>query len=501
MARVKERVLTWIAPTGETLKLSDYYNGYQVLEGIQGFDSPPYDSSETQTPNVDGSTWLGARASSRDLFVPLHVWGPDRQTFLSRKSQLFALLNPQRGQQNAGVYNTGTLRVEDIDGSSRQMAVFYKNGLEGDEGAEASGREYMKRGLVFRSVDAYWSSSEPESYVWAGAGPATSKFFPFFPLKLGLSQILSGSGSTVHNNVLNPSGEYGLSGYVATRDPGVAGPTPGLSRQTTFNQVGNYGVRLDWDAGTGEQWVEIELDGRTPGTAHLNHIRTYVHGTDQLFVGTLSDAETWIPGVSGVNFNGAGFQDGWSNWITHTTPSTAHGRLVIGKRSGTAGGFLVVDELQVNSIAEQDFPSDVYIDGDQANCVWEGTEGYSVSHRVPTFAPSSVIVGGETSVFPQWYFAGPLSDIVVTNNTTGRSFRFTVTLLAGQTLTLDARPRSMSATIKTSSGTIINAWPYLVSDDLFPLVLGNNDITLAVSGANANSSATLLWYPQYGASA
>lgn len=91
---------------------------------------------------------------------------------------------------------------------------------------------------------------------------------------------------------------------------------------------------------------------------------------------------------------------------------------------------------------------------------------------------------GDASSYPNWLLTGPGTP-TVTNTTTGRSWALNQAIPAGQQVQLTTATGHQSCVNVTTS---TNIWSQLVfggPHDLFPLVSGDNLVTISVAGATA----------------
>lgn len=98
---------------------------------------------------------------------------------------------------------------------------------------------------------------------------------------------------------------------------------------------------------------------------------------------------------------------------------------------------------------------------------------------------------GDVPVFPVWTIEGPGSDISLQNLTTGEELTLSaaggLSLVAGETLTIDTRP---GETLLEVDGT--NVARYLSdASSLWPLALGDNLLQVSMAGATGASSVEL----------
>lgn len=106
------------------------------------------------------------------------------------------------------------------------------------------------------------------------------------------------------------------------------------------------------------------------------------------------------------------------------------------------------------------------------------------------FADATVTNDGNVEAWPVWTIGGPGSSPILRNLTTGDMLSLPVTLLAGESVTIDTRPGAK--TVTKQDGTSL--FGSLASPPaLWPLAQGSNSIRIEMSGATSVSSVTLTW--------
>lgn len=152
--------------------------GIFMLPGATGLDMPSFAVFSDDSPNLDGATYRSARASAREVMLPLYLHGIDRQTINALKRQLFLALNPKRGYC--------ILRFREGDGSTRELTAYYKGGMEGSEGTDTAGFTWARYGLTFTAMDPWFSAATPQTIRWSfgQSPPLLSTTASVFPLHL-----------------------------------------------------------------------------------------------------------------------------------------------------------------------------------------------------------------------------------------------------------------------------------------------------------------------------
>ncbi|MCX5201483.1 phage tail family protein [Streptomyces sp. NBC_00237] len=156
---------------------------------------PPHTLFSDDSPALDGSVFRSSRTSSREIMIPLYLYGVDRQTLNTLKRKLFKALNPRRGYC--------VLKFTEGDGHSRHIAAYYKDGMDGAEGTDLAGFSWCKYALLFTAMDPWFYPASSESHRWDfGTGaPFLSASRKFFPLEISRG-VMGGPGSEYH--VSNP---------------------------------------------------------------------------------------------------------------------------------------------------------------------------------------------------------------------------------------------------------------------------------------------------------
>ncbi len=118
----------------------------------------------------------------------------------------------------------------------------------------------------------------------------------------------------------------------------------------------------------------------------------------------------------------------------------------------------------------------------------------SASNMLSTAAPLN---DGDAEAWPVWVVTGPATEVTITNSTTGKSWTLTTDLLAGETVTIDTRPGKKTALLNIG-GVITNALGGLTSSSyLWPLAVGVNTLSVALTGSTSATSVRLTFTPRY----
>jgi hypothetical protein len=145
--------------------------------GATGLDMPTYGLFSDASPNLDGSIFRSARATAREIMIPVYLYGIDRQTINALKRKFFQALNPKRGYC--------LIRFTEGNGVTRSISAYYKGGMEGSEGS-TSGFSWAKYGLAFTAMDPWFYPDAPSETSWGfGTGePLLSTTRAFFPIAI-----------------------------------------------------------------------------------------------------------------------------------------------------------------------------------------------------------------------------------------------------------------------------------------------------------------------------
>ena len=87
-------------------------NGFTVLPGVEGFDTPPVALSESEPADFSGSVVTNVRYLPREVFVPLLVQGSGSSEVRQRVRDLVRLLNPRLGPVTLSVAHAPSVTAE-----------------------------------------------------------------------------------------------------------------------------------------------------------------------------------------------------------------------------------------------------------------------------------------------------------------------------------------------------------------------------------------------------
>lgn len=101
---------------------------------------------------------------------------------------------------------------------------------------------------------------------------------------------------------------------------------------------------------------------------------------------------------------------------------------------------------------------------------------------------------GDVECWPIWTITGPGTNPTLTNSTTGETLALTITLTAGQILTIDTRPGKKTVVRENGS----NQWGVVGSTStLWALARGTNAIALSMTGTTSASQLQLAYKQRY----
>jgi|WetSurSiteA1Bulk_404760.scaffolds.fasta_scaffold06721_5 hypothetical protein len=111
-----------------------------------------------------------------------------------------------------------------------------------------------------------------------------------------------------------------------------------------------------------------------------------------------------------------------------------------------------------------------------------------------TFTDINLVVGGDLSVWPIWQILGPGQAIKLTNLTTNKLLNLPSLVLTGaQTVIIDTRPGMKTVTVGG-----VNYFSYLSNQSvLWPLVAGDNHITVDITNPTGATRVQLHYYKRY----
>lgn len=207
---------TWTSPAGRVTELSnfdDLESGVFVPPGAIGLGVAPKQFFETNSPVFDGGSVHGHRTETRDISLPIHIYGHNRLAFLELWQRLVDDFRPD------AVRGPGTLTLTQFNGKARSIKAYYNGGFEGQDDDREWGSNWVSTVLRLRCHNPHWYGDavtqtfatpgngqvDPDptdpTDPGGGGGGNTGLFFPILPL------ILAGGLPTTQTPVPEPEPE------------------------------------------------------------------------------------------------------------------------------------------------------------------------------------------------------------------------------------------------------------------------------------------------------
>lgn len=141
-------------PDGTAWPLTDDQRGWFTLaDGVSGLGAAPYELTTDAHPR-GGARLRHAQPQPRTIVWPLHVFGDTHTEFLGRWRQL------ARAFTSTLRDGPGTLEIARPDGTRRQIACYYQEGLEG-QATRGTGIVSDTAILTLWCEDPYWVDPVP----------------------------------------------------------------------------------------------------------------------------------------------------------------------------------------------------------------------------------------------------------------------------------------------------------------------------------------------------
>ncbi|WP_160051298.1 phage tail domain-containing protein [Nocardiopsis sp. FR26] len=189
--------ITWTSSAGRVTTLTDWRDGYTLLDGARGLGMPEYEFYRRVSGVLDGDQVAGVRALSREIFLPIRVHGRDRGDIIDRRRRLAADLDPM--DVNGG--GRGVLTVKEFDGTSRRIVAHYEAGAEGEMARDVEGLLWATFGLTFRAEQPFWEL-DPVEIIYRGPANDGRSWLPILPLQVRESAAIGpGMGIRVAGSV------------------------------------------------------------------------------------------------------------------------------------------------------------------------------------------------------------------------------------------------------------------------------------------------------------
>lgn len=190
---------TWIDPDGVEWPLSSTGDepGWFTVNGPGGWGATPIELVTDPLPR-GGEQVRFIRSRPRRLQWPMYIGGSDHLQYTDRRRRLTRAFTKtkQRGAP-------GWLAITRGDGTTRIIAAYYQEGLEGEAGQD---HMYSKPVITLFCPDGYWSdtqeirayreigSTSPDGPVVPGIPTVRPFLNPF--MTISSSKVISGGGGT-----------------------------------------------------------------------------------------------------------------------------------------------------------------------------------------------------------------------------------------------------------------------------------------------------------------
>lgn len=273
----------WVDPSGVTRALSGGAAAVTVRQAT-GLGVPPIDLSEDKLTFTSGTVMRHAAIKSREIELSLLAQGASAAAMES----VFDDLRRWFATANERSRTPGYLRLTRPDAVVRQIACYYAGGLDSDTALGT--RIHQRTALRLLAPEPYWTdqADTEESY---GTADSTTVWFPFFPLNLGINDVLAtpniiNSGDvdaypvwTVTGPGTNPTAQNTTSGelwqlnmtllagetvVIDTRPSSLRGSTPSVQDNYGNNRFGDLVNTSElWWLAPGENQVSLSIGNAT----------------------------------------------------------------------------------------------------------------------------------------------------------------------------------------------------------------------------------------------
>jgi len=242
-------------------------NGWHVLPGVEGLDSPPVSLLTDDPATWDGSLFRDARYLAREVFVPLHLDAVDGDTMRTKIKSLAALTAPKRGAV--------TLTVEHPDGTRRFIDGYLSTTL-GTSLQRAEAFTWRRLGVALRCPDPFFYSTSSTSTFTVSA--TTQQFLSntFLPVLLSNSQV-AGTISITNDGDADAYPVWTIEGPASGIEVTVGTHTwtvpDGISADETLvvdTRRGQQSVKVNGDLAWGRLGPGADLYAFEPGTSTVD---------------------------------------------------------------------------------------------------------------------------------------------------------------------------------------------------------------------------------------
>lgn len=210
----------------------------------------------------------------------------------------------------------------------------------------------------------------------------------------------------------------------------------------------------------------------------------------------------------------------WRSWLNRFDPTKGEGTLQVTGPDGAVRQLACtyqdglegiepegqrLDQLAVVTLVASD---PYWADVDDSTQAWSvgGSASFFTSPFFPlrlgaseSFGAATISNLGDVDTFPAWVVVGPLTQLTLTNVTTGRTLRFSGSLGASEFMAIDGRPGSQTVSpksvLKNDGSNLFGSleFPW----DFWPLVPGGQTVNVEIAGASGGTQVTAVWRNRY----
>ncbi|WP_433332522.1 hypothetical protein [Spirillospora sp. CA-294931] len=146
-------------------------------KGAKGLDMLPWDVQVEEYPALHGSYPRAVRGLSREILLPLTIYGETRPAMVAQKRRLVSALNPSLMATRSPKLIVAEADTEGTYEDQREIDVYYAGGLEGDEGTD-NGLTWGRYGLVLRSTEPFFRARRDIVKTFSETPAGLKPFFP-----------------------------------------------------------------------------------------------------------------------------------------------------------------------------------------------------------------------------------------------------------------------------------------------------------------------------------
>ena len=346
----------------------------------------------------------------------------------------------------------GTLIISRPDGTQRQLAVFCTAGQDQpDDGPDLSGLLYTSYAFTLQAPDPFFYDADTTDLVFGN--PITTSAFLYFDFEDGTDGWTGGSAAGTGTNAVAQSTAFFSTGANSlVLNPDGTSVTPEARSPITPVSPGQV-ISFTMDV-----WGSVSLSDYEIGVRAYDGNPTFVTSSYTAAFALVANTKTTKSFTYTVPTDGSIQNVAIVFRIFNSTPASTRHMYADNILVNNNVGFLPL--LPISLQGASSF-GDVIITND-----------------------------GQADAYPVWTITGPGTP-TVNNNTTGRSWSWDVALNPGQVIVVDTMPGQQSA---IDQGTGLSVWSDLVTNsprDLWPLIRGDNDVNISVSGASAATSVAM----------